>query len=157
VYFRWLLQISITAATSKGDTITRAKRPGQSFARAYRLYRGHSGPEVGLGMCGSVEMRTCLDFLQRRFWTVRNRNDFNRYNWEVRLCERLGAAPDPSATLDLSEYHSVNCETLAPESLLARRCEVPSLAFMDDLERIPVWIKYISGVVFRIVFHSCPR
>jgi hypothetical protein len=35
--------------------------------------------------------------------------------------------------------------------------EVPSLAFMDDFERIPVWVKYIGGVVSRIVFHSCPR
>ena len=30
------------------------------------------------------------------------------------LSERLGAAPDPSATLDLSEYHSLNCETVRP-------------------------------------------
>src|ERR1700683_2136799 len=37
------------------------------------------------------------------------------------------------------------------------RCQVPSLAFMDDLERIPVRVKYIRGVVSRIVFHSCPR
>ena len=28
---------------------------------------------------------------------------------------------------------------------------------MDDLERIPVRVKYIGGVVSRIVFHSCPR
>ena len=41
----------------------------------------------------------------------------------------------------------------ALESLLARW----SLAFMDDLERIPVRVKYIGGVVSRIVFHSCPR
>ena len=40
------------------------------------------------------------------------------------------------------------------------RCEFPSLALMDDLERIPVRVKYIGGVVSRIsriVFHSCPR
>jgi hypothetical protein len=37
------------------------------------------------------------------------------------------------------------------------RCEVRSLAFMDDLERIPVRVKYIGGIVSRIVFHSCPR
>src|SRR5712691_55212 len=30
------------------------------------------------------------------------------------LSARLGAAPDPSATLDLSEYHSLNCETVRP-------------------------------------------
>src|SRR6202022_1269809 len=36
-------------------------------------------------------------------------------------------------------------------------CEVPSLAFVDDFERIPVRAKYIGGVVSRIVFHSCPR
>ena len=40
---------------------------------------------------------------------------------------------------------------------LASRREVPPLAFMDDLERISVRIKYIGGVVSRIVFHSCPR
>jgi hypothetical protein len=34
---------------------------------------------------------------------------------------------------------------------------VPSLAFMDDLERIPVRVKYIGSVVSRIVFDSCPR
>jgi hypothetical protein len=34
---------------------------------------------------------------------------------------------------------------------------VSTLAFMDDFERIPVWVKYIGGVVSRIVFHSCPR
>src|SRR6266478_7922857 len=28
---------------------------------------------------------------------------------------------------------------------------------MDDFERIPVRVKYIGGVVSRIVFHSCPR
>src|SRR5258708_22922530 len=26
---------------------------------------------------------------------------------------------------------------------------------MDDLERIPVWVEYISGIVSRIVFQSC--
>ena len=30
------------------------------------------------------------------------------------LSERLGAGPYPSATLDLSEYHSLNCETVRP-------------------------------------------
>jgi hypothetical protein len=33
---------------------------------------------------------------------------------------------------------------------------VPSLALMDDFERISVRVKYIGGVVSRIVFHSCP-
>jgi hypothetical protein len=34
---------------------------------------------------------------------------------------------------------------------------IPSLAFMDDLERIPVGVEYISGIVARIVFQSCAR
>src|ERR1700722_14760316 len=34
---------------------------------------------------------------------------------------------------------------------------VPSLALMDDLERIPVRVEYISGIVSRIVFQSCAR
>ena len=37
------------------------------------------------------------------------------------------------------------------------QCEVPSLAFVYDLKRIPVRIKYIGRVVSRIVFRSCPR
>jgi hypothetical protein len=32
-----------------------------------------------------------------------------------------------------------------------------SSALMDDLERIPVRIKHVSGVVSRIVFDSRPR
>ena len=31
------------------------------------------------------------------------------------------------------------------------------LAFVDDFKRIPVRVKYIGGVVSRIVFHSCSR
>src|ERR1700683_513872 len=42
-------------------------------------------------------------------------------------------------------------------SLTAFASVVLSLAFMDDLERIPVRVKHIGGVVSRIVFHSCPR
>ena len=32
---------------------------------------------------------------------------------------------------------------------------LPSLAFMDDLERISVRVEYISGIVSRTVFQSC--
>ena len=41
--------------------------------------------------------------------------------------------------------------------LFRLRSEGPSLAFMDDLERIPVRIKYIGGVVSRIVLDPRPR
>src|ERR1700729_2054025 len=34
-------------------------------------------------------------------------------------------------------------------------CLIPSSAFMDDLERIPVRVEYISGIVSRVVFQSC--
>lgn len=45
-----------------------------------------------------------------------------------------------------------------PRSSLRTRDDglpVPPLAFMDDLERIPVRVEYISGIVSRIVFQSC--
>jgi hypothetical protein len=41
--------------------------------------------------------------------------------------------------------------------ILVRHYTVEDLAFMDDLKRIPVRVKYIGGVVSRIVFQSCPR
>jgi hypothetical protein len=37
----------------------------------------------------------------------------------------------------------------------AADCTTTSLAFMDDLERIPVRVEYITGIVSRIVFQSC--
>src|ERR1700683_3271662 len=45
-----------------------------------------------------------------------------------------------------------------PQTALGRsyeRCEVPSLALMDDFERIPVRVKYIGGVVSGVVFKTC--
>jgi hypothetical protein len=47
------------------------------------------------------------------------RTDPIRYQ-EAPLSERLGAASDPSSTLDLPEYHLLNFEAGRPESLLAR-------------------------------------
>jgi hypothetical protein len=41
---------------------------------------------------------------------------------------------------------TLNCSQ-PPLSCCKCRCEVPSLAFMDDLERIPVRVKYIGGIV----------
>src|ERR1700722_1825159 len=41
----------------------------------------------------------------------------------------------------------------------AKPCTEPvlGLTFMNNLERIPIRVKHIGGVVSRIVFHSCPR
>src|ERR1700737_5220671 len=36
-------------------------------------------------------------------------------------------------------------------------CASSPRAFMDDLERIPVRVKYIGGIVSPIVFQACPR
>jgi len=63
---------------------------------------------------------------------------------------RLSGAPRDGESL-IFDYTA----RMVPKA--SHRCELPSLAFVDDLERIPVRVKYIGGVVSRIVFHSCPR
>ena len=45
--------------------------------------------------------------------------------------------------------------TVSKKPLL--RCQTPTLALMDNLERVSVRIKHVRGVVSRIVFDSRPR
>jgi len=81
--------------------------------------------------------------------------------------------PNPTDDVDLSkgprtrgtpcrgEFASERTGALAIASYsqkkLLRPCQSPALALMDDLERVSVRIKHISGVVSRIVFDARPR
>ena len=93
-------EVAEVMATTQAQFIANGNQDMQTTAKP-RVARGRSAPTLPRRNDGAgqrVERR-----IESRFATMK-----------LALSERLRAAPDPSATLDLSEYYSLNCETVRP-------------------------------------------
>jgi hypothetical protein len=120
--------------TSKPDVIgwfvgflPKNDRSLSKLPRAPNLHTPHT-PAVGAVPIGIYRFSGLIRFATRK----------------LALSERVGAAPDPSATLDLSEYHSLNCETVRPShcshgeskrrgTYSTLKCRQPSLSCCECL------------------------